>query len=593
MEPLRHLPDILQSFNERPRQSHAYNYMKDGTWFHLSTEQVMNYTEGLALYLKKRKLKKGDRIGIYAKPSPYWSIIDFAVALAGGITVPFFSNLSKRHFLYEAKQSNPKWLFIGDEEDWENIKDHQDLFEATIGIEEGAYQKTDFVFFEWIEKGLKILRNAPYEIEILKQNIQPDDIATIIYSSGSTGNPKGVELTHKNLVSFIHQDDFLLRSHDKYLSILPLAHIFAKQIHLIMTAWGIPIYFLNDLQKISKVTNEIPITRMITVPRVLEKAYSKMVDRINSSPLIKRWIGKWGLWVAHREDDWMQKIFHPIADKFVYSKIRKAFGPHFHSILSGGAPLNPHLHRFYLNVGIPILQGWGLTEGSCIAVNRLNQNKVGTVGPPLSGVEFKISEQGEVLVHSPTVMKGYYKNPSATRRTIDSQGWLHTGDYGYLDQDGHLVILGRINESFKTSQGEYVNPLPIEQQLTESPMIDIAMVIGEGKPYPAVLLFPDIDAIENIMNQSKNVKHSVVEFLNTQQAKEEIHLLIDEINKSLDHWQKIRAYRFIRNHPSIENGELTPTFKLRRKVIVEKYSQLIEEMYSESEHPKSPTSISS
>lgn len=579
MDPLRHLPDLLHSFNERPRQSQAFNYMKDGQWFHLSTEQVVNQVESLALYLKDQGLKKGERVGIYAKSSPYWSIIDFAVTLAGGITVPFFANLSGRHFVYEVEQSKPKWLFVGDREDWDHIKEHKEKFETTIGIEQGAYEHTDHNFYDWVEKGMNILKETPYQIEILKQAIHPDDVATIIYSSGSTGSPKGVELTHRNLVSIVNMDDFLLRGTDKYLSILPLAHIFSKQIHLIMTAWGVPIYFLNDLTKITEVATTLPITRMIVVPRILEKVYSKMLDSVKKSSLVKRLIGTWAFNLAYRKNDWIKRSLFPIADQLVYSKIRSAFGPHFHSILSGGAPLNPHLHRFYLSVGIPILQGWGLTEGSCIAVNRLHQNKVGTVGPPVPGVRFKISEDGEILAHSPTVMKGYYLNPEATRKTIDPEGWLHTGDYGYIDNDGHLVVQGRINEAFKTSQGEYVSPVPIEQRLSESPLIDMAMVIGEGRPFPAVLLFPDFPSVENWKAQKSQGYLSVHEFLDSEEINQEIIRLIEEINQSLDHWQKIRAYRFILTPPTIDGMELTPTLKLRRKAILEKYASVVEEIY--------------
>lgn len=582
MEPLRHLPDVLHSLNERPRQSQAFNYMKNGKWFHLSTEQVVNQVESLALYLKDKGLNKGDRVGIYAKSSPYWSIIDFAIVLAGGITVPFFSNLSDRHFVFEVDHSKPRWLFIGDDEDWEHIKEHADLFEATIGIERGAYEHTDHSFFEWVEKGMTILKDTPYQIQILKQAVKPDDVATIIYSSGSTGSPKGVELTHRNLVSIIHQDDFLLRSNDKYLSILPLAHIFAKQVHLIMTAWGIPIYFLNDLTKITEVTGQIPITRMIVVPRILEKAYSKMMDKVKSSSPIKRMIGTWAFNLAHREDDWIKRVLTPIADSLVYEKLRNAFGSHFHSILSGGAPLNPHLHQFFLSVGIPILQGWGLTEGSCMAVNRLEQNKIGTCGPPVKGIEFKISEEGEVLVNSPTVMKGYYLNPSATKDAIDTEGWLHTGDFGLLDPDGHLVIQGRINEAFKTSKGEYVTPVPIEQKLSESPIIDMAMVIGEGRPFPAVLLFPDFPTVERLKKKRKQKKMSDEEFLSTEKVLHEIKELIEEVNQTLDHWQKIRSFRFILTPPTIEGRELTPTMKLRRKVVMEKYEAIIESIYENS-----------
>lgn len=583
MEPLRHLPDVLHSLNERPRQSQAYNYMKNGKWFHLSTEQVVNHVESLALYLKAKGINKGDRVGIYAKSSPYWSIIDFAIVLAGGITVPFFSNLSDRHFIFEVEHSKPKWLFVGDEEEWEHIKEHTDLFEETIGIEKGAYEHTDHSFFEWVEKGMTILKNSPYQVQILKQAVDPDDVATIIYSSGSTGSPKGVELTHRNLVSMIHQDEFLLRSKDKYLSILPLAHIFAKQIHLIMTAWGIPIYFLNDLTKITEVTSQIPITRMIVVPRILEKVYSKMMDKVKSSNPIKKAIGTWAFNLAHRQDDWVKRMFSPIADSLVYSKLRDAFGSHFHSILSGGAPLNPHLHQFYLTVGIPILQGWGLTEASCIAVNRLDQNKIGTCGPPLQGVEFKINEKGEILVNSPTVMKGYYLNPSATHEIIDAEGWLHTGDFGFLDSDGHLVVQGRMNETFKTSKGEYVIPTPIEQKLSESSIIDMAMVLGEGRPFPAVLLFPDFPTLERLKKKRKLKKLSDEEFLSTKKVLHEIKSLIEEVNQSLDHWQKIGSFRFILTPPTIEEGELTPTMKLRRQVILEKYENVIESIYENSE----------
>jgi long-chain acyl-CoA synthetase len=584
MEPLKHLPDILHRFSERPRQSQAYNYLKDGHWFHLSTEQVINEIYGITLSLHQLGIRKGDRIGIYAKPSPYWSIADFAITLAGGVTVPFFSNLSDRHFLYEAKQSQPKWIFIGDEEDWQHVKPHRHLFEGTVGIEKGAFEETDFSLFDLVEKGTKIYQDKPYQIDILRHAIHPDDIATIIYSSGSTGSPKGVELTHRNLVSIIHEDDFKLRSSDKYLSILPLAHIFAKQVHLIMTAWGVPIYFLNDLTQINHATSRFAITRMITVPRVLEKAYSKMWDKVINGNILKRILGTWAFHLAHRDDDWVKRMLHPIADRLVYSKIRNAFGPHFHSILSGGAALNPHLHRFYLSVGIPIVQGWGMTEGSCMTVNRLEHNKIGTVGKPVDGIEIKISTEGEVLARGPTIMKGYYKNPAATSRAIDPEGWLHTGDYGHLDEDGHLVIEGRINESFKTSRGEYVIPVVIEQRLTENSLIDLAMVIGEGRAYPTALLFPDFATLANLKKKQGLTTLSDEEFLQSADITQEIDNVINVINQTLDHWQKIRAYRFIMNPPTIEGRELTPTLKLRRKVVCEKYADLIEEIYLQKQH---------
>lgn len=579
MEPLKHLPDVLRRFNERPRQSQAFNYMKNGHWFHISTEQVIEEVESIALGLKDLGISKGDCIGIYGKSSPYWSIADFAITLCGAITVPFFSNLSEKHFLFELEQTKPKWIFIGNGEDWENIKPHKHLFEGTIGIEEGAIEHTTYKFYDLLEKGRDVKERLPGLLVKMEAEIKSDDIATIIYSSGSTGTPKGIELTHKNLVSTIHHDDFSLNSKDKYLSILPLAHIFAKQLHLTMTAWGIPIYFLNDLTEIASTCKKREITRMITVPRVLEKSFSKISENINNSNIISKLLGWWAIDLAHREHCMYKTVMTPIADSLLYCKIRNAFGEKLHSIISGGAALNPHLHQFFLSIGIPILQGWGLTEGSCMAVNVIEKNKIGTVGPPLKGITFKISPEGEVLAKGPTIMKGYYKNPQATKQAIDSEGWLHTEDYGHIDEDGHLVIKGRMKEAFKTSRGEFVTPVNIEQKLCEFPIIDMAMIIGEERPYPAALLFPDIPSLQRLKKKYHSKHLSDEEFLNSNEISKKLEKLIGRVNQPLDQWQKVKSYRFILSPPTIDGGELTPTLKLRRGVVLEKYQPIIEEMY--------------
>lgn len=584
MRPFRHIPDLLKSMIEKPFQLEAYSYRKEGVWLHMPTKEVYEKIRHLALALKSIGVKKGDTVGIFSKSTPYWSIADYAIVLAGGITVPFFSNLSEEHFLFEVKDSEPKWMFVGDEDDLKVVFPHRNRFQGLIGLEIGKKEEITFSFDQLIESGSAILRQFPEAIQALEKAISPEDLATIIYSSGSTGNPKGVELTHKNLVCIIHNDEFCLRPTDKYLSILPLAHIFAKQIHLIMTAWGVPVYFLNDLKKIPDACREVPITRMITVPRVLEKAYVKMTETVKQSGFLKRTVGAWAFDLAHREEGFYKSMMQPIADKLVYSKIREAFGKNFHSILCGGAPLNPHLHRFYLSAGIPIIQGWGLTEGSTIAVNRLSNNKIGTVGPPIPGISFKISDEGEVLAKGPTIMRGYHKNPDATKKAIDPQGWLHTGDYGHFDEDGHLVIEGRMNESFKTSHGEFVSPTAIEQKFAECPLIDTAMVIGEGRPFPMVLLFPNGEALERL-KKKEGIKYlNDSDFLNSSHISGETEQLIQSINAGLEPWQRLRGYRFILTPPTIEGGELTPTLKLRRKVILKKYQGIIEEMYKNLSH---------
>ncbi len=580
MEPVKHIPDLLKRYSQFPQQEYAYNYWKEGVWTHFSSKEVLDYIECIALTLTSLGLKKGDRIGICGLSTPQWAMADFAIALAGGVTVPFFYNLSAEHFEYQVKQSKPRWIFIGDAQDLAKVKALSSEFEGIFAWEESGQSNGQHSFMDLVAKGAKIKKQEPKRYQQLGNDIQPNDLATIIYTSGSTGNPKGVELTHKNLTAIVHLDDFMLRPSDKYLSILPLAHIFAKQLHFIMTAWAVPVYWLNDLTQLSRITNEVPITRMICVPRLLEKAYAKIVQAVEDGSGIKKYLGKKAIELAHKEDYPLKSLFHPLLDRLVYSKFRKKFGPHFHSILCGGAPLNPHLHRFFLNSGICVLQGWGLTEGSTIAVNRIQHNKIGTVGPALEGVSFKISPHGELLAAGPTIMRGYYQNPEATKAAIDEAGWLHTGDAAHLDEDGHVIIEGRMNETFKTSQGEFVVPVPIEQELSRCPLIDMAMVVGQGFPYPAAILFPNLLVIEKMKKESGQENVSMETFLQSAAITKKVDDFIDQLNQKLDHWQEVRAWRFAAETPTIEGGELTPTMKLRRKVVAKKYADLISEMYA-------------
>lgn len=575
------MPDILHRMIERPHHADAFNAISNGVWSHFSTIEVIHQIHSIALALNQSGIKKGDRIGILAKSSPRWSIADFAIVLVGGITVPFFSNLSNEHFHYQIDQTEPRLLFVGDEEDLEHALPYRDRFQKIVALEIEDPGNSVTPFQQLLHFGENCLKESPEILIQLEALTDPEDVATIIYSSGSTGYPKGVELTHKNLVAIIAHDDFSLRSSDKYLSILPLPHIFAKQIHLAMTAWGVPIYFLNDPKKFTEVTSEIPITRMITVPRLLEKAYAKIYEKASHGGFIKRAVSTYGLNLAHREGGFAKFFLHPIFDLFVYSKIRNNFGKHFHSILSGGAALNPRLHRFLLNIGIPVLQGWGLTEGSCMAVNRLWQNKIGTVGPPVKSVSFKISDEGEILASGPTIMKGYFNNKEATKNALDREGWLHTGDLGYIDQDGHLVVEGRINETFKTSHGEFINPSAIEQRIYEFPLFEMAMVIGENRPFVSVFLFPESNALERLKQAAGYPTMDNEEFIQSDFLKKQIEVILGRVNQELDHWQKIRKYQVILELPSIEKGELTPTLKLKRKALIKRYKDLIGEMYRE------------
>lgn len=580
METLRTICDVVHGFRRAPPRNIAFGYFTGGELHTLSSQNFIDAVQGIALGLVSLGLKPGDRVALFAPSSPYWTIADLAIAIAGGVTVPLFSNLSDEHLLYEIGQCKPRFLFVGDDKNWERMGSHAHLFEQVISLEAGVPEAAAIEFCALLEKGESLARLKPTLLQEIEEKIKPDDLATILYTSGSTGLPKGVELSHKNLISIIPCDTFGWKPEsDRYLSFLPLPHIFAKQLNLIMVAWGIQTYYLNDLTQIGDVCKEIQPTVMIVVPRLLEKVYSKMRTKVNETTGIKGVIGRWAFGLATGKETCFTKLLRPIASKLVYGPMRNALGGKFRLIISGGAPLNPQLHHFFRQIGLPVVQGWGLTEGSTIAVNRIETSKIGTVGPPLPGTTFSISPEGEVLAKGDTLMRGYYMDKEATAKAIDKKGWLHTGDRGFLDQDGHLIIEGRINESFKTAQGEFVHPVPIEQQFAYCPFIETAMVIGEGRPFASILLFPDKKALQPLKVLYHMSALSDEEFLRSSQVGAEIEKLIHQVNSHLDHSQQIHEYLFILDPPTIEGGELTPTMKLRRKEVLKKYARLIDKIY--------------
>lgn len=581
MNPLKHIPDIIHRFSEKAPNPKAFAYYKNDRWEYVSSEDFIDYVQCAALGLRAIGLQKGDCVGLLAKSSPYWLIADFAITIAGGVTVPFFSNLSEEHFIYEVGAARPRFIFLGDDESYEKAGPHCNLFEGVIKLEEDAEFKCEFTLWDLIRKGQKLKEEQPKLYEELEKGIDPDDLATIIFTSGSTGKPKGVELTHKNLVSIVHYEEFEWQPDERFLNVLPVPHIFAKQINYIMVAWGIECYYLNDLKKVGDICKEIHPTFMIVVPRLMEKIYSKMMLKVREEGYFKRAFGFFAFDLAAREEGLYKWLLHPIADKLVYSHLREALGGKLRLVISGGAALSPELHHFFLDIGIPIVQGWGLTEASTIAVNRWGKQKIGTCGPPMPSIQFKISEKGEVLVKGPTVMKGYYNNPEETARVIDKDGWLHTGDIGSLDEDGYLIIEGRLNESFKTAQGEFVIPGPIEQKLSQAPLIEFAMVIGEGQPFASCLLFPNKKVLRNLKDLHDKQDLSDEEFIKSRFVVSEMENLLQNVNATLDQWEQIHDYRFILEMPSIENGEMTPTMKLRRKKILEKYHNVVAGIYSQ------------
>lgn len=558
----------------------ALNEFVRGQWRPWSTKQVLEAVRYLALGLTSLGIKRGDFVGILSTPSPRWTIANYAIQVAGAVAVPIFPNISEENFLYEVKETGLKHIFVEHLQPIAHCDKHADLFKNVIEMSEWIAEPGCLTFDQLIARGKEISVERPELYDQLINKITAEDLAAIIYSSATTGLPKGVMLTQKNLHAHMYEMPIALDETTRYLSILPLAHIFGYSLNILHLGYGASIYYFNDHKNIGKACKEIHPTVVAVVPRLLEKIYARILAGLQEASYMKRQLGQWAFDMAnHDHDTLLDPVFRPLADKLVYSRIRESLGGELIAMISGGAPLDPHLNNFYQRVGIPVFEGWGMTEACPITVNEPEHNKVGTVGRVFDGFEIKTSPEGEILVKGTGVMKGYYKNPELTAKALDSEGWLHTGDKGVIDAEGFLTIIGRIKELYKTSTGEYIAPVPIEQEICKAPLIEMAMIIAEGRKYVSALLFPNQEILESLKAAHNNSQMSNEEFLNSPFVRNEMDKLFDELNKHHNHWEQVRAYCFVPHPPSIEEGEMTPSMKLRRDVIIKKYAHLIDALY--------------
>lgn len=587
MDPLHTIAEVVQYVEDNYSNPKAFNYLEDGHWKHVSTEQFIFDLKRLTYGLNSLGLRKGDKVGILAHSSPHWVISYLAIIMAGGVVVPLFTKIASESFIYEVAQANIRFLFVQGEDQWEMYEKHRNLFEKVIALDDPGEIVGAMKYHEILLQGEMLWEKRPRLWGELKAQHNSDDVATIIYTAGSTGMPKGVQLSHLNLCHLINLNVYQWEpSEERYLSILPLAHVFGMQINLISLAWGIEIYYLNDLSQLARVCKKLRPTLMNVVPRLLEKMYDSMLVRVKGiSNSVIRALSLWAFWLARDPSESLLKnwILRPIADFLVYRKLRRPLGNRWNIILCGGAALDHDLNRFYVRIGLPIYEGWGLTEGSTACVNIPNNVKIGTVGPPLPGVKVKLGENDEVLIGGPTVMRGYYRDPDATQFAIDEEGWLHTGDKGRFDKEGRLILTGRVKEQFKLSSGEYLSPSRIEHMLNQHPLVDMSMAIGEKRKHAACLLFPDFVALKRYRKELKNEVISDEELLNSPEVQEQMQDLLENVNGRINHWERLVKWKFIMETPSIESGELTPTLKLRRKTILEKYGDLVDAIYDSEE----------
>lgn len=578
------LPNYVASF--KPKDD-ALAVKEDGIWKKFSIEQYIQASDNLTYGLLALGVKPGDTIATITNNRPEWNFLDMAIMQAGAIHVPVYPTISPADYQYIFNHAGVRYIFVAGEELSKRIREAAG-FCPDVKEVFTFKQRADFRnVYDLMDLGQE--NPVPEKVKQIKDSISPHDLATIIYTSGTTGNPKGVMLSHNNIISNFKAVSYIptFGEEGKALSFLPLCHIYERMLNYLYQYLGISIYYAESLATITDNIKEINPDMMCCVPRLLEKIYDKIQSSGRKLKGVKRMIFFWAVDLALHYDvqgnnnAWYM-LRHKIADKLIYSKWRAALGGNFKIIVSGGASIQPRLVRTFRAAGLPIYEGYGLTETSpVVAVTSTDSNgiKIGTVGPPLRGVEVKIAEDGEILVKGPGVMLGYYKDEELTKTVIDSEGYFHTGDIGMFEPEGQLRITGRKKEIFKTSLGKYIAPELLENKVKESPFIDNIIVLGENQKFAAALVVPDFNHLRSYC-AIKQIKYTTdEEMIALPQIKQRLMKVIDQFNKTFGSTEQIKRVEFMSKEWSTNSGELTPTLKLKRSFIVKKYQEKIDKLF--------------
>lgn len=582
--------DILEKqVKEFPRKD-ALGGKKNGDWYTYSSDEYYEKSHQFALGLMALGFKKGEKIATVTANRPEWNFADMGMAMVGLVHVPIYPTIGEDEYKYILEHSEARVLIAGDAK----------LYEKLMPIVEMSSAIQDVYTFEEVEGAksyeeilaLGKSRKAELEgsLEELKRSIQPDDLATIIYTSGTTGVPKGVMLSQHNLVSnFVsHSQMHNLGKEHRVISFLPLCHVYERSVNYHFQYKGMGVYYVGNLSQIVSAIKEVKPHMFNSVPRLLEKVYDGFVSKGKELSGIKKGIYFWALGLARHFE--FNKKYGPfltlkikIADKLIYSKWRAALGGNIVYIVSGGAALQPRIARVLGMAGMYNLEGYGLTETSpVIAVNNpaKKELKVGTVGPILDGFEVKIAPDGEILCKGPGVMMGYYKAPEFTAEVIDKDGWFHTGDIGIMDEGRFLKITDRKKEIFKLSGGKYIAPQMIENKLKSSHLIEQAMVIGANEKFASALISPNFSLLHDWCTEYKIHFRDNQELIQIPEVVDKIQSEVRKINKTLGSHEQISRIRLVCEEWTPASGELSPTLKLRRNVVAQKYQQLINDIYS-------------
>lgn len=584
---LSRIIDILPYIRDKYHRNDVLNAKIGGKWQSWSIDDICELSDSISYGLMHLGIAPDDKVAIISSNRPEWILADFGIAQIGAVSVPVYPTMGSADTEFILNDAGVKIVLLADLE----LSDKIESIRANVPSVTHVFSFNEIPGKEHLSKLIQLGKENP-QVEKLKEykaRVKPDDLLTLIYTSGTTGTPKGVMLSHNNLISNVTASQLVcpVTNEHKVLSFLPLSHIFERMLTYLYLYVGAGIYYAESLETIGDNLKEVKPFAFSTVPRLLEKVYDKIVAKGEELTGIKRKLFFWALALGHKYEldgkngGWYE-LQLKLANKLIFSKWREALGGNVGVIVSGAAALQPRLARVFTAAQINVLEGYGLTETSpVITVNRLDKGMrgFGSVGPAIKDVEVKIAEDGEVLCKGPNVMKGYYNRPDATAEVM-KDGWFYTGDIGKIEK-GLLYITDRKKEIFKTSGGKYIAPQVMENKFKESMFIEQIMVIGENRKHPAALIVPSFAALSLRLEQDGVSEKDPSKLISLPQALNLIQSEIDRLNEGFGNYEKVKKFDLLPIEWSVAGGELTPKLSLKRRVILDKYSAQIEKIYQE------------
>ena len=593
----RTLAELFINAAEKHDLPGSLNFKRDGRWQAISSRDVVDRAENIALGLYSLGLRKGDKAAILSSNSPEWTLFDAGCQFAGMIDVPIYTTLAPASVEYILNDAGARVFFLENLEMFERVArfvDRCTSLECFVLFDDaGVKHEKAITLAELERRGSELREDRPELLDQIIGCCDPNEVATLIYTSGTTGEPKGVMLSHNNIISNVIDagEKYSFSENDVPLSVLPLSHVFERSAMYLYIYNGMAVHYAESIEKVPDNLKEVRPTIFVGVPRIFEKVYAKAKLQAAQAGGIKEKIFEWAIDIAkdvalrretHEPVPAMLNLKHKAADRLVFSKLREFFGGRLRFCITGGAALSDDIFLIFTGAGISIMQGYGLTETSpVISSNNPTSVKLGTVGRPIRNVKIRTAEDGEIETTGPGVMLGYYRKEQATRDAFTKDGWFRTGDIGEIDREGNLKITDRKKELFKTSGGKYIAPSPIEQMIRSSRFVSQAVLIGDERKFASALIVPNFDMLDSYAKHKGFEPMTPAEYCRDPRIIDLFTRQIDTATSGLGRFETVKKFRLLENEFTVEGGELTPTMKLRRRIVDEKYKALIDEMYAE------------